>query len=548
MDSVANLPEAGGLSERQAAVAPRPPAAPRRWRSLRARMVFVAAILFTAITVLALAAFSGANNSIEVSDTVRERWLPNTRLLGDLNNYTSDYRTAEANELLATSAAERADSEREMRALIEQINRARRGYTALDHNAVELDLYRQFDAAWTEHLATAARVADLVATGRTAEAADLYRTDSKRTYDLTSDLLGQLTDYNVIQAAKASERSALANRRARQILIAATVVAGLALMVTVAYVRRSVSEPLLELAEQMRQLAANNTDIEQRHGDRTDEIGEMARAIRVFRGNAIALLQSQRGLAQQAAMLEEKLEHERELTRQRQDFVSMAAHEFRTPLTQIDAQAQRITRLRATIAPDELNERAGRVRASVTRLVTLLDNLLDWSRLMSGEARLFFHAEPMDLSSMLREVCRVYREISPEAQIVESFSPMPLMMSGDRKLLFQAVGNLLSNAIKYSPNGTDVIVRARQENGGVRIEVVDSGIGIPPDDLPRVFTQFYRGSNVSGIVGAGIGLFFVATVARLHGGQVAVESREGNGTRFTLSLPAIGRDGTEHTI
>ena len=187
------------------------------------------------------------------------------------------------------------------------------------------------------------------------------------------------------------------------------------------------------------------------HTGRTDEIGEMARAVVVFRANAIELMHSQRGLAQQATMLEEKLAHEQSVTQMQRNFVSMITHEFRTPLTQIDAQAQRLINLKDRLLPQDIGDRAGRIRMAVTRIVRMIDQLVDTTRLMDGNARLFFHPEPMDLVGVLRDVCRVHREISPGAQIMEDFPGEALPMRGDRKLLFQAFGNLMANAIKYSP-------------------------------------------------------------------------------------------------
>jgi signal transduction histidine kinase len=287
----------------------------------------------------------------------------------------------------------------------------------------------------------------------------------------------------------------------------------------------------------------NDTAVEIGHTGRTDEIGEMARAVVVFRGNAIELAESQRGLAQQATMLEEKLAHEQYVTQLQRNFVSMITHEFRTPLTQIDAQAQRLIRLKDRLDSEDVAERAGRIRGAVTRIIRLIDNLVDTSRVMDGDANLFFHPELTDLIVVLREVCRLQREISPGAQILEDYVEQPLMLLGDPKLLLQAFGNLLSNAIKYSPEGARVRVRAKQGAGTVSVAVEDDGIGIPEHDKPLIFTRYFRGSNVSGIVGSGVGLFLVATVMHLHGGEIAVESSEGKGSRFTATLP----DGTRKT-
>src|SRR5262249_13045713 len=119
----------------------------------------------------------------------------------------------------------------------------------------------------------------------------------------------------------------------------------------------------------------------------------------------------------------------------------------------------------------------------------------------------------------------------------ENFADRALPVMGDAKLLFQVFSNLLSNAIKYSPGGGPVTVDAHTEGGEVVVVVEDHGIGIPEKDRDRLFARYARGSNVSGIVGTGIGLYLVKMVIDLHQGGVAVESREGEGSRFTVRLP-----------
>jgi signal transduction histidine kinase len=284
-------------------------------------------------------------------------------------------------------------------------------------------------------------------------------------------------------------------------------------------------------------LAANDTSVEIGHTGRTDEIGEMARAVVVFRGNAIELAQSQRGLAQQATMLEEKLAHEQYVTQLQRNFVSMITHEFRTPLTQIDAQAQRLISMKERLNAEDLGARATQIRGAVARIIRLIDNLVETSRVMDGDANLFFHPEPIELASVLRDVCRLHREISPSAQILEDYGAEPLRLFGDPRLLFQAFSNLVSNAIKYSPNGSSVVIRAGQANGTISVSVEDNGIGIPERERADIFTRYYRGSNAAGFVGSGVGLFLVATVLHLHGGDIAVDSPEGSGSRFRATLP-----------
>ena len=518
----------------------RRPGAMGYWRSLRGRLSLVFLLLFTTIVLLGVVSVWSLSNSNEVSTDVRDRWLPNTRFLGDINNFSSDYRTAEADSLLAANATDFANALQDIEELDQAVLTAQRGYEQVGHAGEEAELYRQFSSTWAAYKKLADQVTLLLSEGHHAEAAALYRTQSRKTYDAASDLLGRLTDYNSTRAAQASERSVLAYQRARWLTFGALLAAGIMLIAVTSQVRRSISGPLLDLSQAMHKLATNDTAIEIGHTIRADEIGEMARAVVVFRGNAIELVQSQRGLAQQATMLEEKLAHEQYLTQLQRSFVSMIMHEFRTPLMHIDAQAQRLINLRDRLRGEDIDERSNRIRAAVLRIVRLIDHLVDTSRVMDGDAKLFFHPEPTDLATVLRDTCRLHREISPGAKIVEDYGSLSLQIHGDPKLLSQAFGNLISNAIKYSPAGADVGLRARQTGTETIVTVEDRGMGIPEGDKANIFTRYYRGSNVSGLVGTGIGLFLVSTVVHLHGGEVGVESTEGKGSCFVVTLPKGG--------
>jgi signal transduction histidine kinase len=508
--------------------------------SLRGRLALLFFALFATVVVLGLTSLWSLGHSNEVATDVRTRWLPNVRLLGDLNNFTSDYRTAEANCLLAGNQEDLTSSLRDIPVLDQAILRAQHDYEHIPHGAEEAALYQAFSTTWTTYKATAEEVTALAAAGQNARAITIYRNKSRITYDAASEFLGRLTDYNVALTARASQRSAAAYNHAKWLMGAALSVAGLTLVIVIAQVRRQISLPLLDLGRAMHQLAANDTSVEIGHTDRTDEIGEMARAVVVFRANAIELTHSQRGLAQQATMLEEKLAHEQSITQMQRNFVSVITHEFRTPLTQIDAQAQRLTNLQERLLPQDIGDRAGRIRAAVTRIVRMIDQLVDTTQLMDNNARLFFHPETMDLATVLHDVCRVHRDISPNALILESYDSKPLMIYGDPKLLFQVFSNLLSNAIKYSQADVRVNLRVRRSEGRIAVTVEDSGIGIPAKDRAHVFSRYYRGSNVSGFVGTGIGLFLVAMVVRLHNGQVTLDTDEGKGSRFTVTLTSRG--------
>jgi signal transduction histidine kinase len=353
---------------------------------------------------------------------------------------------------------------------------------------------------------------------------------------LASDTLGQLTDRVVANAQQASVRLAATYRQAYWLIGLAIAIAAVMVAAALVYFSRSISAPLLALADRMHRLAVNDTSVDIPGTERRDEIGEMTRAAGVFRNNAIQLMRSQRMLAEQASVLAEKLAQEQRLTSLQRNFVSMASHEFRTPLNIIDGHAQRLIRTKDRISSDEIAERARKLRGAVLRMTHLIDNLLNSSRLIDGGAEHYFHPTQIDLAEVLHEVAQLHQEMAPGAKIVEKVS-LPLQTAGDPKLLFQVFSNLISNAVKYSPEGGPIEVEARLEENEILVAVSDRGIGIPEKDLDRLFERYHRGSNVSGIVGTGLGLYLVKMVVDLHGGSVAVDSREGEGSRFTVRLP-----------
>jgi len=508
----------------------------RQPRSIKFHFALVFLFFFLLVVVLGWFSISRLNSFNRVSADVAELWLPNTRVLGDLNNFTSDFRAIEGSNLLSSEPSEIAATEKQMEQLDRSIAQVERNYEQLRHGAAELGLYQKFKEHWNDYRGTVNQMLALSRTDK-AQAIAVYLTSSRSAYNLASDTLGQLTDRVVANAQQASVRLAATYRQAYWLIGLAIAIAAVMVAAALVYFSRSISAPLLALADRMHRLAVNDTSVDIPGTERRDEIGEMTRAAGVFRNNAIQLMRSQRMLAEQASVLAEKLAQEQRLTSLQRNFVSMASHEFRTPLNIIDGHAQRLIRTKDRISSEEIAERARKLRGAVLRMTHLIDNLLNSSRLIDGGAEHYFHPTQIDLAGVLHEVAQLHQEMAPGAKIVEKGGSLPLQTAGDPKLLFQVFSNLLSNAVKYSPEGGPIEVEARREGNEILVAVSDRGIGIPEKDLDRLFERYHRGSNVSGIVGTGLGLYLVKMVVDLHGGSVAVDSREGEGSRFTVRLP-----------
>jgi two-component system, OmpR family, sensor kinase len=510
----------------------------RRWlsaHSIRLRLYSVVILLF--VLLVGLGAFGSAHlrDVNHASEVIRNHWLRDTGILGDISNYMSDYRAAEANRLLSSTAAEAAASDKEIAALRETVAASQRAYEQIAQEPAEAELYGEFAREWASYQGIADQVFGLARAGESARATELYKTQSRRAFDVSSDTLSQLTDQTLVKARRDSDRAASTYAHARTMLVTAILLAACLLLGVIAYVVRGILAPLVKLAAGMHRLADHHTDVEIPSVARADEIGEMARAVAVFRENALALATSQRRLLEQAAALEAGLENERRLMEQQRDFVTMTSHEFRTPLTIIDGHAQRLIKMQDRLDAADAAERGARIRSAVQRITNIMDSLLGASRVLDGRAA--FHPCDLDPSALLRDACQAHRDANRGAVIIEEFESLPPAIHGDPKLLFHAFSNLVSNAIKYSPAASPTEVKARTEPGWLSVEVRDHGIGIPARDRVRLFERYFRGSNATRVAGTGVGLHLVSMVVAMHQGEVFVESLEGVGSRFVVRLP-----------
>ena len=500
----------------------------RQVRSIRFRFSLVLILVLVLVAVMGLFSLWRVTDYHLVGGDIREHYLPNTQFLGDLNNMISDFRTAESTALLADTDEERAVNDAQLEQIDRRIALAQHNFEHFYSDPADLALYEDFAEKWRAYRDLAH---DVLTQARTpsnkAAAIQLYLTKSHNAYDSAADSLWVLSETNRLAAQAASQRADQAYRLARLLTFGAVGLAGVIILGGLAFIRRSILTPLLKLTAAMRQLAANDMDIPALNVHRHDEIGDMGRAVQVFRQNAIELA--------------EQFAHEKRMTELQRNFVSMASHEFRTPLTVIDGHAQRLNNTRERIQPGEIAERAAKIRQAVNRMSGVISNLLDSARLVEVDAQLVLHTSEFDLAVVLREVAALYREMAPRLRIAEDFDEQDLILVGDQKLLFQVFSNMMSNAAKYSPDGGVVRLAARREDGEIRVTVEDNGVGIPEQDRERLFERYFRGSNVSGIVGTGIGLYLVKTVVDLHGGSITLASHEGQGSTFLVTLPVSPR-------
>lgn len=237
----------------------------------------------------------------------------------------------------------------------------------------------------------------------------------------------------------------------------------------------------------------------------------------------------------QERRLAEALERERDVTLQQRRFVSVAAHEFRTPLTIIDGAAQRLMRYAEQVSPADLRERARRIRSAVQRMSQLVDTTLNTARL--DEGRIELNLTSVDLVALIATICRRGDGFASDFKFAITATAQTLPIQADARLLDQIFTNLLSNAVKYSADSRRIDVSLRGDSQHVEVAIRDYGIGVPAEEVHHLFTRFYRASTAKGLPGTGIGLSLVRDLARLHGGDVLVQSAVKQGSTFTVRLP-----------
>ncbi len=298
------------------------------------------------------------------------------------------------------------------------------------------------------------------------------------------------------------------------------------------YLARSIARPVREVANAATRLADGHLEQRLKEGG-PGEVGELTRAF-----NAMA-----EKLERNRDELQAQNEQLRESERLKSELVSIVSHELRTPL----ASVLGFTSLLMTRDFDEETRRRylGIVDAQARRLGSLIDDFLDARRLEQGKLELA--REAIDVAGLLREQAELFARQSERHRVDVALPPGPLAVRGDRDRLAQVVGNLLSNAIKYSPEGGTVELVAERENGTVRVQVRDQGVGIPAEQQAQIFTRFFRGdAAASGIAGTGLGLAVSREIVEAHGGRIGFTSAEREGSTFWLELPAADGRGKEN--
>ena len=224
----------------------------------------------------------------------------------------------------------------------------------------------------------------------------------------------------------------------------------------------------------------------------------------------------------------------REAEKVRRDFTANVSHELKTPLTSIIGYAEMMNT--GTVGAEDTKKFSGIIHKEGTRLLGLIDSIISLSRIEDTNALKSF--ETIDLYSLSKELIEQLRVIAREKDIYLFLEGSSLSVRGDRRMLQDLVFNLLDNGIKYNRFGGSVTIKLSEDSAYGIISVSDTGIGIPKDDVERVFERFYMvdKSRSKKVGGSGLGLSIVKHIAAYHGGSVKLESEVGKGTEMVVKL------------
>ncbi|WP_211316450.1 ATP-binding protein [Niabella yanshanensis] len=231
----------------------------------------------------------------------------------------------------------------------------------------------------------------------------------------------------------------------------------------------------------------------------------------------------------------EDITDRREIERRKDDFLSIASHELKTPLTSIKGFMQMLKRLQPGDLPDQYATIFEKVNVAIERLNGLITDLLDVSRIQSGNIEI--HKDTFDFDTMVKETIEQMQSLS-SSHIIVCTGSSGLRVTADEQQIVQVLNNLLANAIKYSPDSREIYVHISRVSDYVKVSVKDTGVGINLEDQQRVFQRFFRGAEFQRkFAGMGIGLYVCEQIIKNHNGTIWLESEKNHGSTFNFTIP-----------
>jgi PAS domain S-box-containing protein len=225
------------------------------------------------------------------------------------------------------------------------------------------------------------------------------------------------------------------------------------------------------------------------------------------------------------------------IMQQKDDFISVASHELKTPVTSLKAAIQLLERMQDNIKPEVLSKLVDQANRSLNKLSDLVNSLLNSNRISEG--RFPLHKTNFSINHLINDCCQHVRTAGNHELILNGETD--LLVSADEQLLDQVIVNLVNNAVKYAPQSKQIVIDVQKAGEFARITVTDFGPGIPQDKIKYLFERYYQVQHGSQqFSGLGLGLYICAEIIRKHGGEIGVDSEPGKGSTFWFTLPLIG--------
>jgi signal transduction histidine kinase len=282
----------------------------------------------------------------------------------------------------------------------------------------------------------------------------------------------------------------------------------------------------IEHSKNLEEITKLNLDLEKRVNERTTDLAEVIRKLEIT-NDSLKKAQINIGKA---------LRKEKELNELKSRFVTMASHEFRTPLSTILSSASLISKYMIVEDQDKREKHIERIKSAVTNLTGILNDFLSLSQLEEGKAQI----KPVEfnLIHFCEEVSDEMRSVAKKDQIIKyEAAGMTGNICVDKHLLKNILINLISNAIKYSPEGKLISLKTELSEKELNLEVKDQGIGIPKEEHVHLFTRFFRANNAGNVQGTGLGLNIVKKYVELLQGSITFSSEINKGTIFYVKIP-----------
>lgn len=251
-------------------------------------------------------------------------------------------------------------------------------------------------------------------------------------------------------------------------------------------------------------------------------------------------IQQKKELEAQSEQIKIALKKEQDSSAIQKQFISMVSHEFRTPLTIIDGNAQILEKRGGELEAAIVSRRSKTIRSAVSRLIALMEGILSSNMLNTGYMELI--KSRFNLKSLIEELAQEQADLTPALVISAKMDGVPEEIFLDKKMMVLILSNLISNAVKFGGETPTVEINGTVKDGILLLQLSDNGIGIPEADQPRVFERFYRASNSTGITGTGIGLSLVKELVEMQGGSIKMVSIVAVGTTFYLTFPLDDAD------